>query len=123
MKTTPSVHTTPGPWEVRTGQRTTFIVQPHQFIESGVYVAEVSPQAAGADGRPIPEQRAADARMISATPDLAKALRDLYICFGDREGESEWWEEWADIPGIDTCEVRRICLDKARAALEKAGVC
>ena len=66
---------TPGPWEVRNGQKRIIIVQGHKFIEEGIYVAEVSREA----WRPEERKDSAlpDAHLIAAAPELYEALEKL----------------------------------------------
>ena len=98
---------TAGPWETRDGKKTLFIVQPHQFIESGIYVAEVSLAAWHPVGISMVarEEKKANARLIAAAPELYEALEyALKCCY---EGDVSEYEpsSW---------------MAKARAALAKA---
>lgn len=63
---------TPGPWVLLDGHKRLIIVQPHKYIESGVYVAEVSLEAWRPEERK--ETATHDARLIAAAPELYAAL-------------------------------------------------
>ena len=70
---------TPGPWELRDGQKRVIIVQAHKYIESGIYVAEVSREAWRPEDRK--ETAMHDARLIAEAPELYAALEDVARMF------------------------------------------
>ncbi len=59
---------------------------------------------------------------IAPQADLLRALSALEIAFSGRPSseDEDFWEAWADVPGITTTEVQRQCLEQTRAIIAKA---
>ena len=110
---------TPGPWETRPGNKSIFVVQPHQFIEHGIYVAEVSKEAWHPMGlEEMGAARDANAHLIAAAPELYEALAFVECGFCHNQigytGPGTQPLAERDWRGCPTCSKARAALAKAR---------